>query len=275
MADLHSIAHELYGLVPSEFIAARNIRADSADDAELAKDVRALRKPNATAWIVNMVSRENPELLQEVVELGDELRSAQARSDGELLRTLDQTRRRLLKRVAEAGAKIASAHGQTFASATAAGVNETLKAALVDPEAGRAVLGGLLVTGLSAPGFGAVDLSDALATPEPLPQPTNINDKRIERAKVALADAERDAARATKATASAERELDAVTAKRDDLQADHDELAAELARLAERLTAAEKSVDSREAAVSDANRAEAEALRAVEDAEAALDDVEG
>jgi hypothetical protein len=274
MADLHSIARELYGLVPSEFIAARNARAASADDAELAKDVRALRKPNATAWTVNMMAREHPELLQEVVDLGDELRSAQARSDGELLRTLDQTRRKLLHRVVVAGAEIASAHGQTFTSATAAGVGETLKAALADPEAGRAVLGGLLVTGLSAPGFGAVDLSDALATPEPVPAPTNINDKRIERAKIALADAERDAVRATKATASAERELEGAMAKRDDLQADHDELAAELARLAERLGAAEKSVDSGQEAVSDANRAEAAALQSVEDAEAQVAELE-
>src|SRR3954454_24289275 len=64
MADLHSIAHDLYGLPPAEFIQTRDAWATTerdGGDVELAKNVRALRKPNATAWAVNMLARSQPD----------------------------------------------------------------------------------------------------------------------------------------------------------------------------------------------------------------------
>ena len=50
MADLRSIARELYGRPLTEFIAARKQAADDAGDKELAKQVKELRKPSAGAW---------------------------------------------------------------------------------------------------------------------------------------------------------------------------------------------------------------------------------
>ena len=122
MADLHSIAHELYGLPLGEFIETRDAWATTerdGGDAPLAKDVRALRKPSVTAWAVNLLARSRPELLEELVGLGDQLRQAQASSDGARMRSLDQERRRLMTEIAAEAAAVAEQHDQPLSPAAA------------------------------------------------------------------------------------------------------------------------------------------------------------
>lgn len=172
MADLSSIARDLYGVPLKEFVVARDERATTAraeGDRDLSEQIRALRKPSATAWIVNLLARERPELVQEVLDLGEELREAQADPDGERLRILDQQRRLLLTRVALESSGLARRHDQSYGPAATASVDETVRAAMADTEAGLAVQAGMLVSGLSAAGFGFVDLSDAVAMPGTLP----------------------------------------------------------------------------------------------------------
>lgn len=51
--DLESVADELYGLPPGEFVAARGrhvAAARTAKDPALAKQIAALRKPTLAAW---------------------------------------------------------------------------------------------------------------------------------------------------------------------------------------------------------------------------------
>lgn len=282
MANLHSIAHELYGLPLAEFTQTRDAWATTerdGGDAQLAKEVRALRKPSTTAWAVNMLARSQPDLLEELVELGAQLRQAQSASDGARMRSLDQDRRRLMARMAAEAVTVAELHDQPLGSAASAGLDETMKAALADREAGRAVLDGMLVTGLSAPGLGAVDLSDTVAI-EPTPSlkrpPGETDDSaEIAAAHKAVATAGREATAAGKAAATARAKLDNAIEQLADLDQQRADLAAQLERLQERVTEAGEKVETRQADVDEANDAEAKALQALDDAEAAVADLEG
>lgn len=291
MADLHSIAHELYGLPLSEFIETRDAWAATereGGDAQLAKDVRALRKPTATAWAVNLLARGVPDLLEELVELGDQLREAQARSDGTRMRSLDQDRRRLMAQVSDEVVAVAEQHDQSLSAAAVAGVDETMKAALADPAAGRAVLDGMLVTGLSAPGLGAVDLSDTVAIePAPRRRPATSREredtKRDERkdaaaeitaARKEVAAAGREATAAGKAAATARAKLDNAEEQKEDLERQLADLTAQVERLEDRLAAARANVDNRQRDVKSTRTAEAKALSALDDAEERMAELE-
>jgi valyl-tRNA synthetase len=288
MADLHSIAHELYGLPLAEFIETRDAWAATerkGGDEQLAKDVRALRKPNATAWAVNLIARTVPDLLEELVDLGDQLRQAQASSDGARMRSLDQDRRRLMARVSDEAAAVAEQHDQSFSQSAASGVDETMKAALADPDAGRAVLDGMLVAGLSAPGLGSVDLSDTVAIdpararkrPAPSKDTQSGDDSAatIAAARRAVTAAGRDANAAGKAAATARAKLDNAEEQSSDLERQVEDLTTQLEQLEERLAAARAKVEARQHEVETTSTAEAEALKALDEAEERVADLEG
>lgn len=167
--DLGSIAHDLYSVPPDEFIAARKesvAAARAAGDLPLSKAIGELRKPSAAAAVINLLARHSEDLLQEVAELGEDLRDAQEQGDGARLRELNVERKALLRRVAAESAELAAEYGVSFSSTVANGVDETLKAALASQEAAAAVQAGLLVSALSGAGMGFVDLSDSLALPD-------------------------------------------------------------------------------------------------------------
>ncbi|MDR7087699.1 chromosome segregation ATPase [Aeromicrobium panaciterrae] len=166
--DLGSIAHDLYSVPPEEFIAARKesvAAARTAGDLALSKAIGELRKPSSAAVVINLLARNSEELLQDVADLGEELREAQEQGDGARLRELNGERKTLLRQVAVEGAELASEHGVSFSAAVANGVDETIKAALASSEAARAVQAGLLVSALSGAGMGFIDLSDSVALP--------------------------------------------------------------------------------------------------------------
>lgn len=201
--DLGPVAHDLYSVPLGEFVAARKERvaaAKAAGDLALSKAIGELRKPSAAAALVNLLAREADELLQEVVELGEDLRAAQEQGDGAQLRELNTERKALLRRVAEETVELAEEHDLSHAPAVMNGVEETIKAALADPEAARAVQAGLLVSALSGAGMGFIDLSDSVALPdfELEPRESKPRERRLKSvpdlpdAKVARADEARD-----------------------------------------------------------------------------------
>jgi hypothetical protein len=259
MADLRSIAQELYGRPLSDFIAARKEAADGADAKEVAKQVKALRKPSAAAWAVNALARERAELVEEVVELGEQLRDAQSDSDGSRTRLLDRARRDLTRQALSEASDLVKASGGTLSAQAAAGVEETLRAAMTDPDAANAVQDGLLVATFAANPFEPVDLSDVVAIPpegarprtkKPAQGPTQLERKRIEAAEATVEKARR------KAKTAAE-ELESQIEERDELQ---DELAE-----------TEKALDSADTAADRAEDADRKAQEALEDAEAELE----
>jgi hypothetical protein len=262
MADrLADIADALYGVTPADFVAARNAQAkDLADDKDLAARVKELRKPAPAAWVINLLARQRRDDLERVLELGPELRDAQAALDRAEMTRLAKERRAMVTRLAQDGAQLAGDAGQKVPAGVVDAVAATLDAALADPEAADAVLSGRLLRPLESIGFEPVDLAEAVAVPgtgsraaqrraPERPRPRAIDDS----------DAELRRARTRADAAVARAEEDAAAA------------AAELDRLEERLREARKALAAatREAETLDRHRADAD--DAVGKAQATLD----
>lgn len=273
MADLRSIAQELYARPLSEFIAARKEAADGAGSKELAKQVKELRKPSAAAWAVNALARERAELVEEVVELGEQLRDAQSDADGSRTRLLDRARRDLTRQAIDEATDLVKSSGGTLSAQAAAGVEETLRAAMTDPAAANAVQDGLLVTTFAASPFEPVDLTDVVAIPPEGARPrtkkvkqgpTQLERKRLEAAEAAVDKARR------KAKAAAE-ELESLVEERDEVQDELAELRKKAKAIEREITETERALDQADKAADRAEEAEQAAQRVLEDAEAELD----
>jgi len=168
-AGIEAAADELYAVLPAEFIATRDARAKEAragDDEELYRQIKALRRPSAGAWLVNLLARSD-EGFEEFSDLSRRLRDAQTNLDAPTMKELGQERTRVVAALVERAVALATeADPQYRDTATIRDqVTSTLTAAVADPTAEAAVTSGRLVSPLSYAGFGEVDISDAVATP--------------------------------------------------------------------------------------------------------------
>ncbi|HZJ06841.1 MAG TPA: hypothetical protein VFD59_15400 [Nocardioidaceae bacterium] len=182
--NLAKVAEELYALTPTEFIGTRNERAKEAkpDDRTLSTAIGKLPKPSTAAWLVNMLVRHLAAELEQLLTVGSALREAQANLDGAELRELNKQRRQLTTAVTNQGRGLAAELGVQVSDTVATQVEETLRAAMTDEGATRAVRTGQLVQALSATGVGELDVSTAVAVPEAL----GMTARRVERKKPAL-----------------------------------------------------------------------------------------
>jgi hypothetical protein len=156
-SDIDRVAAELYALPPEEFTPARDQRAAQArasGQAALASEIRALRKPTQGAWVVNLLARESPDALSGLLDLGASLREAQAKLQGDELRRLSVQRGQVVGALARDAADLARAAGRAPTPAVLREVEQTLEAALADPQAAEAVREGRLSSALSYAGFG-------------------------------------------------------------------------------------------------------------------------
>jgi hypothetical protein len=267
MASVDEIADRLYGLPPEQFIEAR----DKAAKAEKLPDVRKLRRPTLAAWAINLLVRQEPEVVEEFLALGEGLRSAQQALAGDELRRLASQRQQLVSGLVTQARRLAASAEHPLNSAAQAEVESTLQAGLADPEAAEEIRSGRLVKPREYVGMGATGLrlvpapegdrpAKAGAAP---PAPSKIDRELIRRraaAKRELDNAEADAERASQERSAADA---AVT-----------ESAARVADLERRL--AEERVASREAAAAarEAAKAEQTALRALDKARRDLERLE-
>jgi hypothetical protein len=155
--DLDEVADELYALPPEEFIPTRKAREDEAKadgDKALAKEIGSLPKPSTAAWVCNLLVREAHDEIAGLVELGTLVREAQESLAGDQLRALDVQRRQLVTALTRQARKLAYEHGHSVSTAVATQVEETLRAAMADPEAGEALLSGRLTSPLTYSGMG-------------------------------------------------------------------------------------------------------------------------
>lgn len=162
---LDDTADRLYALAPEEFTAARDAAAKQAKadgDAELAKQVKALRKPSVGAWLVNLLASAEDELLEQLLSLGPALAEAQAQGQGDELRQLGAQRRELVGAVTSRAVELG---GRPVTAAVRDEVSSTLEAALADAPSADAVRSGRLVRALAYAGFGGVDLEGAVGGP--------------------------------------------------------------------------------------------------------------
>ena len=157
--QLEEIADELYEVAPEEFVARRKERQDEAKadgDKALAKEIGALPKPSTPAWVCNLLARAHRDEIEGLVDLGDLLRDAQQNLAGDQLKALDVQRRQLLGALTRQARALAHERGHPVSTAVAAQVEDTLRAAMSDPEAGEALLTGRLTAPMSYSGLGEV-----------------------------------------------------------------------------------------------------------------------
>lgn len=174
MATLEEVAVGLYAVTPAEFTASRAaaVRAARADkNGELAQAIGRLPKPMVAAWVVNALVREHPDAVGELLALGSRLVEAQAALAGPELRELDRQRHRTMSALVRLASGLAAEAGQRLTGPVAVQVESTLRAAMSDPDAARAVLTGLLTSDLTSTGLEAVDVTGAVAVPGAGPLP--------------------------------------------------------------------------------------------------------
>lgn len=294
MAELLEIADQLYGLSLSEFTPARDARAKALKGTELAKQVKALRKPSVAAWVVNLLVRRESEQVEQVLAVGAALREAQASMSGDALRELTRQRRQLTAAVTTQARRTAREEGTKVTDAVADQVEATLTAAMVDADCARAVRSGMLVTALTTTGLAPADLAGAIAVPEalgfeaparaaePPPRPDlhvvpdpEADRKAIEAAKQALAAAQADLDEATEAHDEATAAYDELAARSLQLQAEIDELRGRIAELESAAEAVDEEMSEAEEVRSEAESARHEATAARDAAAAALDRLNG
>lgn len=289
--EIQEVASELYGLPPEEFTAARNARSRAAKaggDTDLAATVQALTKPTVGAWLLNQLVRQHPGEVERVLDLGGRLRAAQGTLGASELRVLGEQRRKLTSTVAQQAADIGREKGRNVSAQVIAEVEETLRSAMVDADAGAALATGLLVDTFRATGLEPVDLSRVVAV-EPAggavsSGPSRARGKsergsaaqqRIERAlddaRRAVEEAEAAARAAQEESETARRRAVKASRRRADLQAELDDVRRRLADLEQRVAEAtdgEEQERRRQIAVA---REERSSVRAAAQARRELD----
>ena len=155
---LDEVVAQLYALPPEEFTAARSeavAAAKTAGDRDLAKQIGALRRPTVGAWLVNLLAHQRPDLIGDLLALGDALRSAQRNLRGDELRELSAQRRSMVTSLAREARALAVAAGRGVRAALPLDeVQNTLTAALADAEVAEEVRLGRLVKPVEYAGFG-------------------------------------------------------------------------------------------------------------------------
>lgn len=268
--NLAQVADELYGLPPSAFREARDERAGqarAAGDKDLAAAIGKLRRPTVSAFVVNLLAREAPGQVDELLSLGESLREAQQALAGDRLRELSTQRRRLVTGLVQEAGRLGEQAGQPLSASAEREVQETLEAALADPAIAEAVRSGRLTTALSYAGLGAsVDVHGSVAVwPEPPEQPRRRPAPAGDREREARRPAASQRPARTAGTAKADRR-EAAAAERARREAEAAELAQREAEAAER---------NRQDAADDAREAQATLDEAEREVASAREEHEG
>jgi hypothetical protein len=272
LVDLNEIVARLYTVPPEQFIAERTETVDrvrKTGDTQLAATLAKLRRPTVAAWLVNLLAHQRPDLVADLLALGEELRSAQRELRGADLRELSAKRRATVTALAREAHKLAVAAGRSAREKLPLlEVEQTLVAALADTELAEEVRSGILTKPLEYAGFGEA----------PRPQLRLLKGGRDERApkqslqKSMRGDAdEDDGARDRQAVADAReaqkaREAEAARRAEEERKAAERQRAVEYARA---MKAAHRDLLAANAKLADAKSAREAALQALGRAETA------
>jgi hypothetical protein len=152
-----AVLDRLYTLPPEQFVAERDAAVAAARRAGARADAAAiarLRRPTVAAWLVNLLARQQPELIAELLDLGDALREAQYELRGAELRELSERRRAAIAALVAQARRLAPP--QRRSSLPLGEVEATLGAALAEPEVAERVRAGTLSKAVGYAGFGEV-----------------------------------------------------------------------------------------------------------------------
>jgi hypothetical protein len=271
---LDDIARELYAVNPDEFTAARDERAaqaKSAGDTELARQLRKLRRPTTSAWLVNLLCHERSDELNDLLELAERFREEGL--TGQRMRELSEQRRRLVRRLLGEVERLAADAGVAASAEVIRQVEATLGAAVADAQAAELVRGGRLDKPLSYVGFGpsvslggpgqlrAVQSQPAKPARREKPDPGELAKRKLTEAKAAVEEAERDVAERTTALENAERDRDIVRTERDEVRTELEHIRTRLRDLETRFAAKDRGVRAEEKRLERAERRLSDARR--------------
>jgi hypothetical protein len=283
--DVDAVADELYGMPPGEFTAARDRRvAEARDDGDrdTAKAIAALRRPSTSAWLVNLLVRDDRDEARSFVELGRSLRQAQQQLAGEEMRALSQQRRKLVTGLTGRARRLGGAAGQQVSGEVSRQVEETLSAVLADDDAAELFVAGRLTTALRHTGMGPATAE----RPTTRREPASRTEPRV--GKDTAKPTARERTSAEKAVRSAHEDArsaaGAATERRqaaDDLQATVEANLARVAELTEQLAEARAQSPRIQVELKQARRSADAARRAADaaerraaDAQARLDELQ-
>jgi hypothetical protein len=231
--DLDTATNELYALAPDEFIERRQqlvAEARKAQDRQLATQIGKLRRPTRSAWLINLLVRQEPDEVTALLELGTALQEAQQRMAGDELRQLSTQRRKTVDALARRAVELGSEHGYSAPDGATQEVSQTLQTALGDAEIADLVRTGKLTQAVTYGGFGPTDLASALGAslpteaprqrekkPAPAEPAAALDPKQRREAEKAAAEARVQAKVARQAAEAAESEADQATKHADEL----------------------------------------------------------
>jgi hypothetical protein len=229
--DVDSAAAELYALSPDDFIERRQqlvAEARKAGNRELATQISKLRRPTRSAWLINLLARDEPDEIKKLIELGAALQDAQQRMAGDELRQLSVERRKTVDALARRAVELGRQHEYSAPDGALQEVSQTLQTALGDAELADLVRAGRLTQAVTYGGFGPTDLASALGASIPTTAPSRpkeapaasaptLDAKQRRTAEKAAAETRNQATAAREAAGSAEAEADAATQRADDL----------------------------------------------------------
>ena len=275
-AELLEIADRVYAAPAADFVATRDAEARACSEKDLARQVKALRKPSVAAWAVNLLVRRESDQIDQVLALAGSLRAAAESLDGEELRALTRQRRQLTAALTQTARELVREHDVRVTAAVADQVEGMLNAAMLDPVAAAVLRSGLVVTAFSSTGVSELDVAAVCAVPEA----TGHQARAVEREKPALRVVPDDGVRlaaarervedAVAALARAREELDHQNARVNTLQARRLQLQGEIEELQRRQAAIEDQIDGVDDELEDAEVEVEDAQAAVAEAEAAL-----
>jgi hypothetical protein len=231
--DLDTAADELYAVSPDDFIERRQqlvAEARQEGNREIATQIGKLRRPTRSAWLINLLAREESDNINALFELGAALQQAQQRMAGDELRQLSAERRKTVDALARRAVELGRQQGYEAPDGASQEVGQTLQSALGDPEIADLVRAGHLTQAVTYGGFGPTDLASALGASLPTkapsrpekqaeaPQPAPKRDAKQRReAEKAASEARELATEARQAAESAEEKAEAATQRADDL----------------------------------------------------------
>jgi hypothetical protein len=168
--DVDAEMRSLYAGAPDRFVEERNALAErlkAEGDAAAAKRVAGLKRPTVAAWAVDQLASADPEKLDQLLDAGRELATAQRQvataGGAERMQEIASVRRRLVDDLVGTAERALSDSGMPPARATLDKVANTLTAIATDDDAADQVRAGILPKELPAPsGFGDDRLDSAL-----------------------------------------------------------------------------------------------------------------
>jgi hypothetical protein len=277
--DLDAVADELYAVPPSAFIQRRDefvAHAKRAGEKSAAAAINKLRKPTLGAWLANLLVHKHKEQIDELLQLGESLRSAQLNLAGTELRRLVQQRREIIGSLVSEARGLARQAGQPVGDDAGRELEATLTAALADESAAEVLRSGHLASALEHVGIGLLERdpgvgrtsssSDRQQSPTPAKGRLG-SDHRLRQHRMEAERARREAQTAVSAVA---RDLVKQEADRFRLQRERDQRRAEVSDLERQLNDARSAATSIEGDLRAAEKTLRETKQKKQDAESGL-----